>query len=104
MFGRRDLAIGLAGVALCHDILVAPALMRTPRRLGLASLTAMLAAHVGLAFEIVFAGHARQCARAALVRMARPFSAVNEFIGSPRVAVHDDPRASPHGIDGRGLA
>jgi hypothetical protein len=50
--------IGLTGVALCHDIFVAPVFMRTRRRLGLAGLAAVLAAHVGLAFEVVFAGHA----------------------------------------------
>lgn len=57
-FGRRRGAIGLAGVALCHDVLIALAFARARRRLGLAGLTAMLAAHVGLAFEIVFTGHA----------------------------------------------
>ncbi|MDH2403388.1 hypothetical protein QCM77_26060 [Bradyrhizobium sp. SSUT18] len=49
----------MAGVALCHDVLIALALMRARRRLGLAGLTAMLAAHVGLTFEIVFAGACR---------------------------------------------
>jgi hypothetical protein len=48
----------LAGVALCHDVLVALTLLRARRKPGLAGLTAMLAAHVGLAFEIVSAGHA----------------------------------------------
>ncbi|MCK1650572.1 hypothetical protein IVA88_03855 [Bradyrhizobium sp. 149] len=48
----------MAGVALCHDILVALAFVRAGRPFGLAGLTAMLAAHVGLAFKIVFAGHA----------------------------------------------
>ncbi|WP_274104333.1 hypothetical protein [Bradyrhizobium sp. WBAH30] len=57
-FGRRRRPVGLAGVALCHDVLVALALVRARRRPGLAGLTAMLAAHVWLAFEIVFAGHA----------------------------------------------
>jgi hypothetical protein len=57
-FGRRWCAIGLTGVALCHDILVARAFVRARRRLGLAGLTAMLAAHVGLTFEIIFAWHA----------------------------------------------
>jgi hypothetical protein len=32
--------------------------MRARRRLGLAGLSAMLAAHIGLTFEIVFMGHA----------------------------------------------
>ncbi|MBB4382100.1 MULTISPECIES: hypothetical protein [unclassified Bradyrhizobium] len=49
--------IGLAGVALCHDVLIVFALVWARRRLGLAGLTAMLAAHVGLTFEIVFTGH-----------------------------------------------
>ncbi|WP_199762974.1 hypothetical protein [Bradyrhizobium guangdongense] len=57
-FGRWRRAIGLAGVALCHDVLVALALARPWRKLGLAGLIAVLAAHVGLAFEIVFTGHA----------------------------------------------
>ncbi|MBH5403032.1 hypothetical protein HZZ13_35340 [Bradyrhizobium sp. CNPSo 4010] len=57
-FGRRRRPIGLAGVALCHDVRVALALVRARRKLRLAGLTAMLAAHVGLAFEIVCAGHA----------------------------------------------
>jgi hypothetical protein len=48
----------LAGVALCHDILVALAFARARRPFGLAGLTAMLAAHVGLTFKIVFTGHA----------------------------------------------
>ncbi|MCJ9734270.1 hypothetical protein [Bradyrhizobium sp. PRIMUS42] len=47
----------MTGVALCHDVGVALALMGARRRLGLAFLAAMLAAHVGLTFEIVFAGH-----------------------------------------------
>ncbi|WP_165637863.1 hypothetical protein [Bradyrhizobium shewense] len=50
--------IGLTGVALCHDVLIVFALVRARRRLGLAGLTAMLAAHVGLTFEIVFTRHA----------------------------------------------
>ncbi|MBB4365405.1 hypothetical protein GGD65_006471 [Bradyrhizobium sp. CIR18] len=50
--------IGLAGVALCHDVLIVFALVWARRRLGLAGLTAMFAAHVGLTFEIVFTGHA----------------------------------------------
>jgi hypothetical protein len=58
LFGRRQRAIGLAGVALCHDVLIALALTGARRRLGLAGLTAMLAAHVGLTFKIVFTGHA----------------------------------------------
>jgi hypothetical protein len=45
-------------VALCHDVLVALALVRTTRWFGLAGLTAVLAAHVLLTFEIVFAWHA----------------------------------------------
>ena len=57
-FGRRRRLIGLTGVALCHDVLIALALVRARRRLGLAGLTAMLATHVGLTFEIIFAGHA----------------------------------------------
>ena len=57
-FGRSGVGIGLAGVALCHDVLIALALTRARRRLGLAGLTAMLAAHVGLTFKIVFTGHA----------------------------------------------
>ncbi|MCK1723285.1 hypothetical protein [Bradyrhizobium sp. 141] len=48
----------MTGVALCHDVLIALAFLRARRRLGLAFLAAMLAAHVGLTFEIVFAGHA----------------------------------------------
>lgn len=56
-FGRWRRAIGLAGVALCHDVAIALTLARARRRLGLAGLTAMLAAHVGLTFEIVFTGH-----------------------------------------------
>jgi hypothetical protein len=48
----------LAGVALCHDILVALAFARARRPFGLAGLTAMLAAYVGLTFKIVFTGHA----------------------------------------------
>ncbi|MBR0988637.1 hypothetical protein [Bradyrhizobium liaoningense] len=50
--------IGLAGVALCHDVLIVFALVRSWRRLREAGLTTMLATHVGLAFKIVFAGHA----------------------------------------------
>jgi len=60
--GRRDPAtglIGLIGVALCHDIFIVRAFARARRRLGLAGLAAVLAAHVGFAFEVVFAGHAR---------------------------------------------
>jgi nucleoside phosphorylase len=57
-FGRSGVGIGLAGVALCHDVLIALALTGARRRLGLAGLTAMLAAHVGLTFKIVFTGHA----------------------------------------------
>ena len=57
LFGRRDLAIGLIGVALCHDVLIPRTLARTRRRLGLAGLAAVLAAHIGFAFEVVFAGH-----------------------------------------------
>jgi hypothetical protein len=68
LFGRWRRAMGLAGVALCHDVLVVPPLARARRRLGLTGLAAMLAAHVGLAFKIVFAGHAVQCACATLVR------------------------------------
>ncbi|MFK4511444.1 hypothetical protein [Bradyrhizobium daqingense] len=49
--------IGLTGVALCHDVRVVLTLTRARRRLWLAFLTAMLAAHVGLAFEVVFTGH-----------------------------------------------
>jgi hypothetical protein len=48
----------LASVALCHDVLITLAFARAGRRLGLAGLTAMLAAHVGLTFKIVFTGHA----------------------------------------------
>ncbi|MBR0955087.1 hypothetical protein [Bradyrhizobium canariense] len=48
----------MTGVALCHDVLISRTLARTRRRLGLAGLTAMLAAHVGLTFKIVFTGHA----------------------------------------------
>ncbi|WP_201723775.1 hypothetical protein [Bradyrhizobium neotropicale] len=47
----------MTGVALCHDILVALPLLWAWRRFGLAGLTAMLAAHVGLSFEIIFVGH-----------------------------------------------
>ena len=94
----------MTGVALCHDILVARAFARALRRLGLAGLTAMLAAHVGLTFEIIFTWHAGSMpARGIGSLCIALFSPVNEFIGSPRVAVHDDPRASPHGFDGRGL-
>lgn len=56
-FGRPGAAIGLTGVALCHDVLVARPFMRTRRRFGLAGLATMLAAHIGLAFEVVFTGH-----------------------------------------------
>ncbi|MCK1273708.1 hypothetical protein IVB46_00430 [Bradyrhizobium sp. 61] len=70
LFGRRRRAIGLAGVALCHDVLIARTLARARRRLGLAFLAAMLATHVGLAFEVVFTGHMGQCTPAALVRNA----------------------------------
>ena len=59
--GRRDLAIGLTGltgVALCHDVFILRAFARARRRLGLAGLATMLAAHVGFAFEVVFTGHA----------------------------------------------
>jgi len=65
--GRRDLAIGLirfASVALCHDVFIVPAFARTRRRLGLAGLAAMLAAHIGLTFEVVFAGHTGSMQRA----------------------------------------
>jgi hypothetical protein len=48
----------LAGVALCHDVAVALTFARARRQLGLAGLSAMLAAHVGLTFEIVLTGHA----------------------------------------------
>jgi hypothetical protein len=82
----------LTGVALCHDILIALALMRA-RRLGLAGLAAMLAAHVGLTFEIVFAGHAGSMRW----RGIGSFPPVNEFIGLPRFAVHDR-KARPRGI------
>jgi hypothetical protein len=60
LFGvcRRHLAVGLTGVALCHDIFITRTATRARRRLGLAGLAAMLAAHVGLAFKIVFTGHA----------------------------------------------
>jgi hypothetical protein len=91
----------LTGVALCHDILIALALMRARRRLGLAGFAAMLAAHVGLTFEIVFAGHARSMRW----RGIGSFPPVNEFIGLPRFAVHDR-KARPRGIhlrDGFGL-
>ena len=88
----------MTGVALCHDVLVALALKRTRRQLGLAFLAAMLAAHVGLAFEIVFTGHN------ASMRWGGIGSPVNEVIGSPRFAVHD---RCPGGIaistDGLGL-
>jgi len=57
-FSLRRGAVGLTGVALCHDVFIALAFLRERRRLGLALLAAMLATHVGLAFEIVFAGHA----------------------------------------------
>lgn len=59
--GRRDLATGLirlTGVALCHDIFIVPAFSRTRLRLGLAGLAAVLAAHIGFTFKVVFAGHA----------------------------------------------
>src|SRR5947209_12663202 len=60
--GRPDLAVGLTGVALCHDVLIlgaAPVLRpRAGWQLGLTGLAAVLAAHVGLTFKIVFAGHA----------------------------------------------
>ncbi|MET3994773.1 hypothetical protein ABIB94_008735 [Bradyrhizobium sp. JR7.2] len=70
LFGRRQRAIGLAGVALCHDVLIVRTLARARRRLGLAFLAAMLAAHVGLAFEVIFTRHMGQCTPAALVRNA----------------------------------
>ena len=60
--GRPDLAIGLTGVALCHDIFILrPAFIlraRARRQLGLAGLATVLAAHVGLTFKIVFTRHA----------------------------------------------
>ena len=59
--GRRDLAIGLMGlpgVALCHDVFIPRTFARARRRLGLAGLAAVLAAHVRFAFEVVFTGHA----------------------------------------------
>ncbi|MBR1133922.1 hypothetical protein [Bradyrhizobium iriomotense] len=69
----------------------------------MAGLTAMLAAHVGLAFEIVFAGHAGSMPAHGIGSLAL-FSPVNEFIETSPVAVHDDRRASPHAFDGRDLA
>ena len=90
--GRRGAAIGLTGVALCHDVLVALALVRARRRLGLAGLTAMLAAHVGLTFEIVFTGHAGSMRRHDI----GSFFSVNEFIGPLQFAVHDHRRAPAH--------
>ncbi|WP_407116219.1 hypothetical protein [Bradyrhizobium sp. LMG 9283] len=87
----------MAGVALCHDVLVVLALVRTWRKLGLAGLTAVLAAHVGLSFEIVFAGHAVQCVRTALVHNSIGRSrTVNALIEPPIFAVHDDWRALVH--------
>src|SRR3954453_15842489 len=86
--GRRDLAIGLTGVALCHDIFIPRGFARARRRLGLAGLTAMLAAHVGLAFKVVFTGHVRSMHFPANgSHFALACSAVNAFIGSPRFAV-----------------
>jgi hypothetical protein len=80
----------LTGVALCHDVFVAPPFARARRRLGLAGLAAMLATHVGLAFEIVFTGHAGSMRWPDIgSQMRRLFSPVNEFIGSSLVAVHD---------------
>jgi hypothetical protein len=55
-------------VALCHDVSIPLTffVLRSlilggwaRRRLGLAGLAAVLAAHVGLTFEIVFVGHAK---------------------------------------------
>ncbi|MBP0115450.1 MULTISPECIES: hypothetical protein [Bradyrhizobium] len=87
----------MAGVALCHDVLVVLALVRPRRKLGLTGLTAMLAAHVGLSFEIVFAGHAVQCVRTALVRnRIGRFRTVNELIEPPIFAVHDGAGALVH--------
>ncbi|MBR0779394.1 hypothetical protein JQ625_31635 [Bradyrhizobium diazoefficiens] len=47
----------MTSVALCHDILITRIFARARRRLGLAGLSAVLATHVLIAFEIVFAGH-----------------------------------------------
>ena len=84
-FGRRRSAIGLAGVALCHDVLIALAFARARWRLRLAGLTAMLAAHVGLAFEIIFTGHAGSMrSRGIGSQPRRLFS----LCGVHRIAVH----------------
>lgn len=100
--GRRRAAIGLTGVALCHDILVARTLARTRRWLGLAFLTAMLAAHVGLAFEIVFTGHAGSMRWPGIgSQLRRLFSPVSEFIESLPFAVHDRWCAPVPSSDGR---
>jgi hypothetical protein len=56
--GLWGLTIGLTSVALCHDIFITRTFARARRQFGLAGLSAVLAAHVLLAFEIVFAGHA----------------------------------------------
>ncbi|MET4212606.1 hypothetical protein ABIB95_007454 [Bradyrhizobium sp. LA2.1] len=48
LFGRRRRAIGLAGVALCHDVLIARTLARARRRLGVAFLAACLPPMSGL--------------------------------------------------------
>ena len=50
--------MGLTGVALCHDVFIPRTFARARRRLGLAGLAAVLAAHVRFAFKVVFAGHA----------------------------------------------
>jgi hypothetical protein len=88
----------LTGVALCHDILIARAFAWARRQLGLAGLTAMLAAHVGLAFEIVFAGHAGSMPARGIGSLAL-FSPVNEFIGVSSAAVHDGLKCDEIGMN-----
>jgi hypothetical protein len=59
----------------------------------------MLAAHIGLAFEVVLTGHDGSMRwRGIGSRVCRRFQAVNEFIGSSPVAVHD----GRHSLDGLG--